>query len=277
MNTTSGLAQSPRRETSLSKRGVPRPVTCPTTPVSAVPEEQRPIQTYRVPPNLRTEPARGVLVGALDRAVATRDVRQRARALPVQQRVQEAERRLALAEQQVVEQRDDARDGRARRARAGHREAVRLEDREVVRLRGDVGEPAPARVVPAGVLLAVLREVARHGGVLVRGSRVIVREPARGAVPSLLGTGALGAAHGGHAEYESSVRDGRVNEVEKDVLGAVRGEGGLEHFGLALARGASRAAVSGAEEYRRAARTELSVKMAQFAVRPSAPTPKRDA
>ena len=134
--------------------------------------------TYRVPANLRGEPARHVVLGAVHRAVPLRDVRERASRLRVQPRVQESEGLLALAQQHIVQERDDARDRRARRARAGHDEAVWLEDREVVRLRGDVGEPTPARVVPARVDLAVLREVAGDGAVLVRGALVVVREPA---------------------------------------------------------------------------------------------------
>ena len=192
-------AQSPRRESHLSKRGVPRPVTYPIVAVSDIPTEQGEFQTYRIPANLRAKPARWVVLVALNRAVPLCDVRKRKLANRVQPRVQEAQRRPPLIQQMVIEQSDNARDSGARRARAVDRVHDRLEDDEVVRLRGDVREAAPAHVEPPRVGVAVQGEIGRDGGGLVERAAVVVREPTGGTGPCLFGGVALRSAYGRHA------------------------------------------------------------------------------
>ena len=143
-------AQAPAAVASRVKFGVPSPVICarphqhhqtPTTHYNA----------YRIPALRRVE-ARSA--AAARQVVPLDDIVQPA--LPdrraVQPRVEEAENALALAEQLVVDERDDRRDRRARTARAvGVEEETGGADGEVGRVRGDVGERAPVGVIQSRV------------------------------------------------------------------------------------------------------------------------------
>lgn len=167
---------------SLAKSGVPRPVTCRETNASI--SQPRPItngqhigNTYRVPSLCGRKALR-----AAARVRARRDVVQRARAIHVQERVQEPERRLPRGSEMVVDQGDDAGEQRARRARARDEGKLSLEgDRVVDADRGHVRVRASALVKPARVDGAPCPcEVCGDGGLLVGGYREHVGEPARG-------------------------------------------------------------------------------------------------
>lgn len=136
---------------------------------------------------------------ALHRAPARRHIRERLPPLLVQPRVQEAHRRPPHAREAVVQQRDDARNDRARRARPLQVREHGLVDDDVVCLRGDVRERAPARVPARGVRGACGGEVGGDGGVLVGRARVVVGEAAARACPGCFGGEALGAADRGYA------------------------------------------------------------------------------
>jgi len=63
----------------------------------------------------------------------------------------------------VIKQRDDARHGGA----IHDKELLGDDELEVERLRGDVGDPATERVVPAAIQGAETLEVGEHSSVLV--------------------------------------------------------------------------------------------------------------
>lgn len=178
---------------SLAKLGVPRPVTL-KSPFSISPV-RNPEVTHRVPSSARWEALR-VAAGV----AASRDVVQRRRARRVQERVQEPERRLARSRELVVEQRDHAREDRARAARARDEPGLTAdEDLDVVALRGDVRERAPAAVELARVRVAERGEEGRDGARLVARLREEVGEPAGGEAGGGLGD-AGGGTDRGHAE-----------------------------------------------------------------------------
>ncbi len=181
---------------------MPSPVTCgaqrrkrqqasnPGEPSVPVTQTEDRIGTHRVPTLNSLEPSH--LPVTLERVVAPRDIIQPTFARVVQPRVQEPQRRAALLRKPVVDERDDARERRARRARAPEARRLTLPHDEAVRLRGDVRERAAPRVVLAlrglcelgGVDLG---EIGRDGGGLVERGGVVVRESAGGAVPGFFG------------------------------------------------------------------------------------------
>lgn len=166
------------------------------------------VATYRIPAGTRREPVR-----ATARIIALADI---VEAIPsqgvrIEQRVQEPQGRHARSEALVVQQRDDAGEGRAGGARAVHGVELPVADDDVVDgLRGDVGVAAPRGVVPARVAReggerGRRGEVGGDGGGLVGGLGEEVREPAGGE-----GRGELG----GEAVCAPDGCDAVVSEVE---------------------------------------------------------------
>lgn len=142
--------------------------------------------THRVPPNSSIEPSRRLRVSpvAYDGVVPRDDVLERRGCIRVQPRVQEPQRRLALREKTVVEERDDARRDGARRARAGDPAQPRGEDDVPVRRSRDVGERASGAVECACVLIAELREEGVDSRVLVGRAGEVVGESTGGTRPA---------------------------------------------------------------------------------------------
>ena len=120
----------------------------------------------------------------------------------VDERVEEAERALALVEELVVEERDHARECRARRGGARHELALPSDvDDEVDALRGDVGERAALGVEEARVGVAELLEIPCDRVVLVRRTGEDVGEAAGGELGGGL-INALGATDRSQAGRE---------------------------------------------------------------------------
>lgn len=132
------------------------------------------VATYRVPASDSREALR-----ATARVAALGDVVERSRTLRVQERVEEAERGLALVQARVIEQGHNRRERGRRRGRAVDTlELASNVDRELHALGRDVGERAAAGVEQALVRVAQRLEVARDGILLVVGLREDVRESA---------------------------------------------------------------------------------------------------
>ncbi len=191
---------------SLTKSGVPSPVTCSRC------QHLNPARvlrgTHRVPALRRRETIRST-----SRVAALCDIVERCRAGRVQERVQEPERLAPGADDGVVEERDEPGDGRARCARAGDGDGLAAtHDLEGPRLGGDVGEGAAGGVEEPFVRVPELVEVSPDRVVLVRRPRKEVREAARGEVDCYFGTEARRAADGceagvGTCEEESWERE----------------------------------------------------------------------
>ena len=157
----------------------------------AVRRQENQDTTYGVPPSQRREASR-----VAPRVIARRDVVERGRRGGVQQRVQEAERLLPGIEPLVVQQRDDARERRARRARARHRlERPRNVHCEVHALRRHVRVSAASGVEQARVRVPERAQVCLHSRGLVVRAREDIREAARGKLGGRLGGVLLRAAH----------------------------------------------------------------------------------
>ena len=134
---------------------------------------------YRVPTSsLSKEPGRKVRASGV---VTHSHVVQRIRSGRVQPRVQEAQRRLRGCQEPVIEQRDDARERRRRRARATDVVDLAVDDNlEVLREPGDVWVPAPGFVVEAVVCPVERVDEPAYGGILVCGPRPVVGEATAG-------------------------------------------------------------------------------------------------
>ncbi len=157
--------------------------------------ERRRRCTYRIPSLRSRKP-----LGSATRIVPPCDVVERVLRVRVQQRVQEPKRLPAVSEDRVVQQRNHARDRGARCARAGDGYGLpATDDLEALRLGGDVGERAPARVEKALVRVAKAFEVGRDGVILVLRARERVREAACGERDADFWTKAVRAADGRYA------------------------------------------------------------------------------
>jgi len=205
-------------------------------------EIRRPEPRRRIPARRGREagPVDDLARRAADRG-PDRDVIERGR-LPVEERIEEAERRDALRRARRVQQRDDARERRRRGGRAADRRRRALvHDHEVDALGRDVRVRAPR-------LVEVLREpaagrlgqVAGHGAGLVRRLREVVAEPAAGEAGDALGRHVLRRAHRRHVRA-------RGREVRREDRPAAR---------VVLADGA-RPGVAGGEHDADAARPQL--------------------
>ena len=132
--------------------------------------------THRIPPYCSREaPCPASWIAPL------RDIVEDSRAQAIQKRIQEPEWSISLRELPVVEQRDEARERRARSARARHGlDGTADVDLEVGGLHGDVGERAAGLVEQVEVDVAERPQVGVHCPVLVERAREDVGEPARG-------------------------------------------------------------------------------------------------
>ena len=119
--------------------------------------------TYWIPTSRGSETIR-VATGV----VAGRDISESGCSSSVQERVQEPKRTLTRGGTRVVDECNDAREDRARAARAADEASLLLEHNlDVVALRGDVGERATVAAEAARVGVAERGQVGRHCGVLV--------------------------------------------------------------------------------------------------------------
>ena len=132
--------------------------------------------TYRIPPYCSREaPCPASWIAPL------RDIVEDSRAQAIQKRIQEPEWSISLRELPVVEQRDEARERRARGARARHGLDGTADVNLVISgLHGDVGERAAGLVEQVEVDVAERPQVGVHCPVLVERAREDVGEPARG-------------------------------------------------------------------------------------------------
>lgn len=151
--------------------------------------------THRIPAGLSGEPLRPA-----SGVAARRDVVQRALARRVQERVEEAHRRLARRDQAVIEERDDAREDRGARARPGYRRHRPVDD-DLVRdaCGGDIGVCTPGLVEQPSVSRAQSREVRGDGVGLVLWRGEEVRETPGRQVGSSFRCCTLSGAYDGYA------------------------------------------------------------------------------
>ena len=213
--------------------------------------------THRIPSSLG-----GEAVGVATRVAPGRDVVERRCTRRVQEGVEEPEGALAGLLELVVEERDHAREDRARARRAVHEaELARDRDLDVLALRGDVRERAPAGVELARVGAAERGEVGRDDGGLVRWPGEDVREAARREGGRRLGDAGR-RTNRGQAGVGSALLRSPLGRL--DSQGATRREGRNESR-AALALRAGDTTVTRREEDGRAASTELHVCVAQVA------------
>lgn len=206
----------------------------------------------RVPARLRGEAVR-----AAARVLAARDVVERLR-VRVEPRVEEAEHRLALREQLVVDQRDDAgEDGRCAGCAVDGRDAPTDLNLHVAALRRDVGVRAAGLVVCAVVEGADALDVRVHRVRLCESSAQ-VSQYLRRRTPALLSEV---VAETTSREVRAALRDvlGRANERR---VRASRERGRELALGARDTRGRRNTAVASREKNASAARRELQVGVA---------------